>query len=444
VAIDRAGILKNAEKWLRQGKLEPAIAEYRRLVEDQPGDWNCVNTLGDLYVRAGQLDTAIELFTDMADSLRDSGFLPKASAIYKKILKLRPDDEHALLQAADIAAGLGLLADARAYLGQVIAHRQKRADRRGAAEARIRLGTLDPADFAARRMAVQARVEIGDAAGAAAELAEMAAALLEKARSADAASLLREALRLVPDNTDIRGRLLQVQLSGRDFAGARDCAATPEHFKALAAAFEANGQPDMALEALSDASRLSPADSGLRVRLARAFVARGDLVAASRFLTAESAGDDPKLLLTLAEIHLRGEQPDQGLGVLRRLLALHPDRREEAAFLGWSVAERAPDVGFAVVELAAETAAAGEDWASAAAALQEFVTRVPNHVPALMRLVEVCVDGGLEATMYTAQAHLADAYIALGQAAEARFIAEDLVAREPWDRSNLGRFRSAL
>src|SRR6185503_10708125 len=34
--------------------------------------------------------------------------------------------------------------------------------------------------------------------------------------------------------------------------------------------------------------------------------------------------------------------------------------------------------------------------------------------------------------------------IASGQAAEARFIAEDLVAREPWDRSNLERFRRAL
>ena len=61
-----------------------------------------------------------------------------------------------------------------------------------------------------------------------------------------------------------------------------------------------------------------------------------------------------------------------------------------------------------------------------------------------MRLVEICVDGGLEATMYSAQAQLADAYIAAGAAAEARFIAEDLVAREPWDRSNIERFRRAL
>ena len=61
-----------------------------------------------------------------------------------------------------------------------------------------------------------------------------------------------------------------------------------------------------------------------------------------------------------------------------------------------------------------------------------------------MRLVEICVDGGLEATMYSAQAQLADAYIEAGSAAEARVIAEDLVAREPWERANIERFRRAL
>src|SRR5207244_4565344 len=95
-------------------------------------------------------------------------------------------------------------------------------------------------------------------------------------------------------------------------------------------------------------------------------------------------------------------------------------------------------------EIAADSAVAQNDWPGASVALQEFVTRVPNHIPALMRLVEICVDGGLEATMYSAQAQLADAYIAAGAAAEARFIAEDLVAREPWERANVERFRQAL
>ena len=61
-----------------------------------------------------------------------------------------------------------------------------------------------------------------------------------------------------------------------------------------------------------------------------------------------------------------------------------------------------------------------------------------------MRLVEICVDAGLESTMHGAQAQLADAYLVVGAGLEARVIAEDLVAREPWEQANIERFRRAL
>ncbi len=46
--------------------------------------------------------------------------------------------------------------------------------------------------------------------------------------------------------------------------------------------------------------------------------------------------------------------------------------------------------------------------------------------------------------MYQAQELLTDAYLAANQAAEARVIAEDLVAREPWEAAHIDRFRRAL
>jgi len=46
--------------------------------------------------------------------------------------------------------------------------------------------------------------------------------------------------------------------------------------------------------------------------------------------------------------------------------------------------------------------------------------------------------------MHDAQAQLADAYLAAGQGAEARVVAEDLVAREPWEQAHIERFRRAL
>ena len=143
-------------------------------------------------------------------------------------------------------------------------------------------------------------------------------------------------------------------------------------------------------------------------------------------------------------MELREGRIQEGAALLQKMLADDPGRRDALVILGCSVAEVNPDAGYECIEVAARAAIAADEWGSAAAALNEFVNRVPNHIPALMRLVEICVDGGLEATMYSAQAQLADAYLIVGAGTEARVIAEDLVAREPWDRANIERFRRAL
>jgi tetratricopeptide (TPR) repeat protein len=444
VPIDRAATLRNAEKLLRQGKLDQAIAEYLRVVEDQPRDWNTANVLGDLYIRAGQPDKAVDQFTRIADHLNDEGFLPKASALYKKILKLKPDHEHALLQAGEIAGSLGLTADARAYLNALGERRRSKGDQRGMAQILIRLAALDPNDYQARFAAARARIEIKDTASAISDFKEIAGELIAKGRQTEAFQALREAAILSPQDEEIRERLLDVYVAAGDYAHARECASTSAQLKAMASRLEGLGQADEALAALREAARRDPDDADLKAHLARAFVARGDMAAAAEYLTVETAGSDPQLLLMVAEIKLRAGQLDEGLALVRRLLEEDPNRRQDIAFLGWTIAEQAPEVGHQLVGIAADAAVAQADFPSAAAALQEFVTRVPNHIAALMRLVEICVDGGLEATMYSAQAQLADAYIAAGSATEARFIAEDLVAREPWDRANIERFRRAL
>jgi tetratricopeptide (TPR) repeat protein len=444
VPIDRAATLRNAEKLLRQGKLDAAIAEYLRVVEEHPRDWNTANMLGDLYVRSRQVDRALAQFIRIADSLRDEGFLPKAGALYKKVLKLKPEDEHALLQAAQIAGQQGLYADARTYLHAVSAGRKGRGDTRGVADIQIKIGSLDPADYPARMRAAGARVEIGDKQAAVGDLKTIAAELFEKNRQAEAIDALREAAALDPGDGGIREQLLAAYMAAGDFERARECASTAEQFKALAASLDAAGQETEALAALRHASRLAPEDHYLKAHLARAFVARGDMAAAAEYLTIETAGSDVRLLMKIAEITLRDGRADEGVALLRRLVSEDPSCREEVAMLGWAIAEQSREAGFLAVEVAADAGVAQSDWPSAAAALQEFVTRVPNHIPALMRLVEICVDGGLEATMFSAQAQLADAYIEAGSAAEALVIAEDLVAREPWERSNVERFRRAL
>jgi len=444
VPFDREGTLRKAEKLLRQGKIDLAIAEYRAVIDDQPTDWNTSNTLGDLYFRAGQVDKAVAEYGKIADHLASEGFFPKAVALYRKILKIKPDEERAMWHLGGIAARQGLLVDARANFLTLAERRRARGDKRGEAEVRLRLGDLDGADLETRIIGARARVELGDAKTAVEKLKLVAADLQEKGKDADALRLLTEAAEIDPDDTGLRRLLVQAYATRGDFEAASQFATSAEDLKGVAEELFRQGRDDEGINVLRSAADADPSDGRIRAQLAKLLVTRGDMDGARELLTPEVAGSDPELLWTLAEMELRGGRIVEGTAVLQHILKGDPSRRDALVILGCSVAEVNPDAGYECIEVAARAAIAADEWGSAAAAVNEFVNRVPNHIPALMRLVEICVDGGLEATMHSAQAQLADAYLVVGAGVEARVIAEDLVAREPWERANIERFRRAL
>ena len=244
MSIDRETALRQAEKLHHEGKLDLAIAAYARLVEAQPRDWNTMNTLGDLYLRAGDVERGVAQFVQIADHLFSEGFFPKAAALYKKTLKAKPDHEHTLLRLAEIAASQELLADARTYLRKLWELRSERGDERGAADCLVRLATLPQADTETVLTAARVSRALGDTEQAAA-LFRMAAAELQKA--------------------------------GRDGA---------------------------ALDALTQVMALQPSDTALRRDLVGRYVTAGQLERVGQLLDAETAGSEPDLLLALGQIEL--------------------------------------------------------------------------------------------------------------------------------------------
>jgi len=210
VAASREETLKTAEKLLKQGKMAAAIEEYVRLVEDKPDDWNTANTLGDLYVKAGQADRAAEQFNRAADHLYGEGFFPRAAAVYKKVLKVQSNDDHALWQLADIAGRNGLSLDARSHYNRLIQERRAAGNEVGAIDCQIRLGQLADANVDARRVAAQALVERGETKPAARVILGIADLHTKDGRGPDALGALREAARLDPDDAEIQEKLAAV------------------------------------------------------------------------------------------------------------------------------------------------------------------------------------------------------------------------------------------
>src|SRR5882672_12470050 len=119
MALNKAMDLKSAEKYVIQGNITHAISEYQKVIKEDPTDLPLVNTLGDLYVRIGNIPEAIKCFTRLAESYDNGGFVVRAIAMYKKVSKIDPGQVQALYRLADLYLRQGLISDARTHYLQV-------------------------------------------------------------------------------------------------------------------------------------------------------------------------------------------------------------------------------------------------------------------------------------------------------------------------------------
>ena len=89
---NRAEALRNADQLAGQGNINAAIAVYRGLVETDPLDLNSIHALGDLYVRAGRIQDALNEMAKLADRFLASGPPINAAPLLKKMLDLDPSN----------------------------------------------------------------------------------------------------------------------------------------------------------------------------------------------------------------------------------------------------------------------------------------------------------------------------------------------------------------
>src|SRR5258705_844199 len=114
MAFEKAKVIKAAEKFLSQGKINAAIKEYRQIIKHDDSDLTTLNMLGDLLARAGEKEEAASCFLRIAEHYRDQEFTLKAIAMYRKIDKLKPREPGIAKELAELYSAQGLIADARA------------------------------------------------------------------------------------------------------------------------------------------------------------------------------------------------------------------------------------------------------------------------------------------------------------------------------------------
>ena len=198
MAFEKAKVLKAAEKFLSQGKINAAIKEYRQIVENDQDDLTALNMLGDLSARAGDKNEAVACFSRIAEHYREQEFRLKAIAMYKKIEKLKPRDPETATKLAELYSAQGLNVDARAQLLIVADAHTRAGNTKESLEVLHKIADLDPQNTEVRLKLAAGYLKEGMHADAAKAYCEGAARMLEKRDLEHALEAYTKALELLP------------------------------------------------------------------------------------------------------------------------------------------------------------------------------------------------------------------------------------------------------
>ena len=138
------------EEW--QEALDQYGLAIMKLAKEEQPDIGLYNRVGDLYVRVGNLDAAVEHFEQSVDLYLET-FLPNnAIAVCKKIIRNVPDRHSAYLKMGQIRAEQGFLPDARANFLTYAERMQQAGDLDESFRALVEFCDLAPDDIDIRMM----------------------------------------------------------------------------------------------------------------------------------------------------------------------------------------------------------------------------------------------------------------------------------------------------
>jgi pilus assembly protein FimV len=264
--------LSSAEKYVQQGKLQNAIAEYEKILKADPRDLTVLNTIGDLYARIGDNGRAIEYFKQVGDAYASDGFTVKAIAVYKKISKLQPSLE-GTLKLAELFTQQGLFNDARAQYLQV-------------AEEFLRSGELEKA-----------------------------------------IRIFQKTLEMDPDNVAMKLRLAEVYLR----LGKKNDAS--KIYGEASQTLRENGQLDAADEVLQKMQAIDPSNSGILLLRGRNAVEAGEFKDAIQLLEKVADLDQhPDGLRDLMKAYLQDKRLPQAGMLASKLFTVHHDKQSIADY----------------------------------------------------------------------------------------------------------------
>ncbi len=144
MSFDKIKVMRNAERFLSQGKIRAAISEYKRIVENDAKDFSTLNILGDLHVKNSEKQEAVACYMQVAGHYHKQGFAQKAIAVYNKIARIEPNSIEVSEKLAQLYQMKGSIAEARAHYTTIAENYQRKGQKLEALSVWKQIAQLDP------------------------------------------------------------------------------------------------------------------------------------------------------------------------------------------------------------------------------------------------------------------------------------------------------------
>jgi tetratricopeptide (TPR) repeat protein len=382
MAYNKTKHLSAAQKYLQQGKMPQAIAEYQQILKNEPKDQVTLMTLGDLFVRQGETFQALEYFERLAKIFLNDGFTTKAIAIYKKVAKLAPEESRPLERLAELYVQQGVLSEARPlYL----------------------------------------------------QLAEMQ---MKAGHQAQAAQLLRKLLEAEPDNLRIQIRLAELHLSlGQQKESV-------ELFYAAMERTQSQGDNAEAVRLGDRILQLNPAHQATFLLKVKALTASGKGVEAGNLLDTlpdrDAGGETTSMLLGL---YLDGGQAVKAAALAEKVFERDPKQFEVVHRVAGALLEAGElDRAQGMLASIRSTMIDSGEHEALAKTLAQLAERKPGELEPLEWLVDLYGRASDSFRLPDALGQLAFAYEASGDDALAMATYQKLLERTPEDETVRRKF----
>jgi tetratricopeptide (TPR) repeat protein len=381
--FNKAKVLSSAEKFVQQGKLQNAIAEYEKVIKEDPRDLTVLNAIGDLYARVGQNEKAAEYFKNVGDQYAHNGFTVKAIAVYKKLTRLSVSAD-ALVKLAELYTQQGLFNDARTNYMLV-------ADQ-----------------------------------------------LLKSGNNDQAAKIFQKILELDPENTTTQSKLADLYIKLGKKEDARNI------YYNAAESLYARSSFDAADEALSRVLSLDPENS--KALLLRGMIASdsGDATAAIQYLDQVPDLDShPDALRALLRAKLQTGTAEGAEGLAIKLFTVHHDLSGVSSLTEWLVAHQHVEEALKLYDRYADRLLSGGP-SSLVETLHPLINRIRTNPQALERMLRLLQKAGDTSHLNEVTELLAHANVQSGDFEQARDLYKQLSELEPENPLHTQNYKQML